>query len=315
MNLWDAVKEIPIIEVAKALDIKIVADKGPYTIALCPFHGDHLGEGGKANLSLLKAKNSFKCFVCAAAGTVVDLWAKLTSVEPQAAVHAMAEKFGVQDPGWKAQAKEKKKGKTIKEVWDADRIGKANEFLFDTKNTAALEHLCKLRHLSPEYVKAKRIGLDIVYGKLFYIIPAFAVDGSVLSIRIHNRIDRKDKRMVAGYTTKILYDLAAYKPDDPELWICEGEGDLWTLQHTLGRNALTSFAGAASIPAVFKDNLALLGDLTKKTRIMLCPDNDHAGEGWAAQLRYLFPKEAPVFKIYWPKDYLKKEDVSYFIHT
>ncbi len=275
MNLWEAVKGVPITEVAQDLDVKIVSDKGNYVVALCPFHEDHLGQGGKPNLSLLKAKNSYKCFNCGAHGTVIDFWANLTKVTPEAAVHAMAEKYHIQapeEPPKKKQPSKPKKKAKAGEVWDQDRIEKASAELFQPENENHLQNFCKIRHVSPEYVKEKKIGLAWVPGiKLAYTIPAFDSDGKILSIRTHSRASRKDKRFIAGHTSKFLYDLTSYDPNGEELWIVEGEGDAWTLEFGLKKNVISSFAGAATLPKIIAEQKEKLGDLSKKTRIRPVP--------------------------------------------
>lgn len=319
MNLWDAVKEIPILEVAKELGLKIVHDHGAYAVVVCMFHDDHVGDGGKANLSLYKVKNGFKCFACPAAGTTIDLWAKVCNVEPKVAVEQLAAKYNVKGTDWGPEKKPAKKPadkkhheKDIK--WDAGHVEKAAASLFEPENAEALENLVKLRKISPEYIKSKKIGLAWVPGiKLAYTVPAFDKEGKLISLRTHSRLDRSDKRFVSGFTSKHLYDLTSFSAEAPELWITEGEGDFWSLE-SRGKNALTSFCGAGAFPGVFKENLGKLGDLSHKARIVLCADNDHPGALCMAWIRFFMPKEAQVYKIEWPPGYDPKEDVSHWLN-
>lgn len=347
MNFWDLVKEVPILDVAKDIGIKVVKEMAGYAIAVCPFHEDHTGGGGKPNLSLKKETNGYKCFNCGASGTVIDLYANHLQVTPEAALKALAAKYGIQDPQAKPVAsgvksgppaesqagqpaegdpkgkagKGGKKPKAPKEPWDAARIEKACARLFDPANADHLSYFCNLRKVTPEYVKAKKIGIDMVWGindekaaDLAYTIPVFDKAGKVLAVRTHSRLWRKNKKVIAGFTSKVLYDLTTFDPNAPELHIPEGEGDLWTLDHQLHRNALTSPSGAPTIPLVFQENLAALGDLTKKTRIVFYPDNDSVGRECMARIRFLMPKEAPCFKVYWPANYAHKQDVSHWIN-
>lgn len=322
VTLWDLVKEIPILDVAKDLDLKIVHDHGGYVVIVCMFHDDHVGDGGKANLSLYKKTNGFKCFACPAAGTTIDLWAKVCNVDAKTAVEQLAAKYHVSLPSASEPAKKpakktpaEKKAQHEKEIkWDAEHVEKAAASLFEPENLEALENLVKLRKISPEYIKQKKIGLAWVPGiKLAYTVPAFDKEGKLISLRTHSRLDRKDKRFVSGFTSKHLYDLTSFNPEAPELWITEGEGDFWSLE-SRGKNALTSFCGAGAFPGVFKENLGKLGDLNHKGRIVLCADNDNPGLLCMAWIRFFMPKEAKVYKIEWPPGYDPKEDVSHWFN-
>jgi hypothetical protein len=346
MNLWDLVKEVPILDVAQELGIKVVKPGPVNSMAVCPFHDDHVGGGGKPNLSLHKPSNTFLCFNCGAKGSVIDFYAKACHIEPEEALKALAAKYHIQDPmaayghsggkpgpqtkpkGAPAQddddpedEKPKAKTKKVKEPWDAARIEKACARLFEPANADHLQYFCNLRKVSPEYVKAKKIGLDMVWGindekaaDLAYTIPVFDKEGKVLAIRTHSRLWRKNKKFIAGFTSKVFYDLTTFNPDAPEVHVCEGEGDALTLDHQLHRNVLTSMAGAATIPLVFQENMAVLGDLTKKTRIVFYPDNDDVGRECMARIRFLLPKEAPCFRVCWPPNYAQKQDVSHWLN-
>lgn len=322
VTLWDLVKEIPILDVAKDLDLKIVHNHGAYSVIVCMFHEDHVGDGGKANLSLYKKTNGFKCFACPAAGTTIDLWAKVANVDAKTAVEQLAAKYHVALPSASEPAKKpakktpaEKKAQHEKDIkWDAEQVEKATTSLFAPENADALENLVKLRKISPEYIKAKKIGLAWVPGiKLAYTVPAFDKEGKLISLRTHSRLDRRDKRFVSGFTSKHFYDMTSFNPEAPELWITEGEGDFWSLE-SRGKNALTSFCGAGAFPGVFKEGLAKLGDLAKKDRIVLCADNDNPGLVCMAWIRFSMPKEAKVFKIEWPPGYDPKEDVSHWFN-
>lgn len=333
LDLWNAVKAIPIMTIAEELNLQIVKDSGAYAMAVCIFHADHVGAGGKPNMSLLKAKNTFKCFACGASGTALDLYAKAAGIDAQAAVHALAEKFhlggapkpapaapaspqepagaaaGLPGPGKPPEAKEPPKA----DAWDAARVQKAHDFLMDPKNDGHLQHLLKLRSLSKEFVAKKKIGLEMFPGDkaigLAYVIPAFDVDGKLLTVRTHSRINRKDKRFIAGMKSKFLYDLADFDPNAPEVHIGEGEGVVWRLQ-MMGKNAISSFAGASTIPAVVINDVARLGDLLKKTRVVFYADNDRPGEECMAKIRQAIDKSVKCFKVYWPADYPKGKDVD-----
>jgi len=346
MNLWDAVKEIPIVDLAGDLGVKIVKPGQYNAMVVCPFHEDHTGGGGKANMSLHKPSNTFTCFKCGEKGSVIDFFAKLHHVTPEEALKALAAKYHIQDPMAPSSAsagkpgpqakpqgkpaeddvdgkgKPKKKGKGPKKApWDLERIEKAAARLFEPANADHLAYFCSLRKVTPEYVKAKKIGLDMVWGindekaaDLAYTIPVLDKEGKILTVRVHSRLWRKNKKYISGFGSKVFYDLTSFDPDAPEIHIPEGEGDVWTLEHQLHRNTLTSLSGAPTIPLVFQENMAVLGDLTKKTRIVFYPDNDDVGRECMARIRFLLPKEAPCFIVEWPKNYAQKQDVSHWVN-
>jgi hypothetical protein len=320
LSLWDLCKQIPILTVAQDLGIKIVKDSGSYAVAVCPFHEDHVGGGGKPNLSLLKTKNSFNCFNCKEHGTVIDLFSKMVKVDPKAAVASLAQKYHIEDPQAKPQPKKKfKKPKT----WGIDQVNAAHEKLLLEESKDHLDYFLGLRKMTKEYLVSKRIGITFIYGGLYYTIPCFAKDGSLSTCRLHSRTNRQDKKYVSGKyqgkaddesTSKYLYDLTSYKPEAAEFWVVEGEGDHWTLEHTLGQTVITSMCGASALPSTFDAYMKDLGDLNHKTRIIFAPDHDKVGEETMARVRILMPKEAKCFRIHWPANYTKKEDISYWVH-
>jgi hypothetical protein len=332
MNLFDAVKEIPILQVATDVGLTITKQTGGYAMALCPFHEDHKGGGGEPNLSLMSGINRFKCHKCGEKGSVLDLWMKTAGMEDKvAAAKALAAQYHVQyddeSPAGKLAPKKWKQDKYAFKMWDADAVAQAHKNLMEPEAVAHLDHFCKVRHVTPEYVVAKKIGLAMCYAidqdgqyDFAYTIPAFDSDGTLLAIRLHSRFVRKHKKFVTAKKMKggsdptALYDITSYKPDGPELYVCEGEGDAWSLE-SMGKNVLTSLCGANSVANTLAKDQVALGDLLKKERIVLCPDHDKAGSLCMARVRIHMPKEAKVFRIHWPDDYVKKEDVSFWFHT
>lgn len=340
MTLWEAVNELSIMDIAKEVGLQITSEQPSYAMALCPFHGDHKGQGGEPNLALLKNKQRYKCHKCGESGSVVDFWAKFFSIEPVAALHQLAEKYHVKDPeeGKPHEHKPPKKGKKKGDVlgdsakkqaeiehpklWDKDRIEKAHAWLLNPINKDHLDYFLNLRKVSKEYVIQKKIGLDMYFAidfpeskDMVFTVPAFDTNGDLLAIRVHSRLFRKHKKFVKGSMSKIFYDLTTYKADADEIWIPEGEGDSWTIEYQLKKNTLTSLSGAAALAQVFQADMSILGDLAAKKRIVLCPDNDSAGLQAMARIRFYLPKEQPVYRIYWPPDFAKKQDVSHWVNT
>jgi len=313
--LWDAVKALPILQIAELLGIHVVKDCGSYAQAICIFHQDHVGAGGKPNLSLLKTKNGFRCFVCEAHGSVIDLYAKATGMDAAAAVAKLAETFHIvvdqPKPAQPAPAAPQKKKDEEYEKWDLERIQKAHANLLDPKNEVHLNHLLKLRLITKDYVIGKKIGLAWVPGiELCYTVPSFTKDGKVQTVRTHSRITRKDKRFVKGFTSKFLYDLTSFNPDAPEMHVVEGETKSWYMECVLKKNVITGLCGSTTLPGVFASGLSLLGDLAKKDRIVFYPDNDSPGELCMHKIRYSLGPQAKCFKAYWPADYMKKGSID-----
>ncbi len=331
-ELFDAVKGIPIGEVAQDLSITITKPGGSYSMAVCPFHEDHKGGGGEPNLSLFHPTNRFRCHKCGEKGSVLDFFMKVNGLtDAVQAAKQMAEIYHVQYDEKKPEKAHVKKWKTDKysfKTWDNAAIEKAHENLMEEAAKQHLEHFMKVRNVDADFVKKKRIGLAMVYAidqeKQFdfaYTIPAFDTDGTLLAIRLHSRFVRKHKRFVStekivgGGDPTYFYDITDYDPAGPELWVNEGEGDLWTTQGLLKKNAITTLCGANSVAdGLAKDQVAL-GDLTKKERIVLCNHYDHTGLRAMARVRVRMPKDAKVFRIHWPDNYIKKEDVSFWFNT
>jgi hypothetical protein len=337
VNLFDAVKEIPILQVAADVGLQITKQMGHMAMAVCPFHEDHVGGGGLPNLSMLATTNRFKCHKCGEKGSVLDLWIKMTDGDNDllASAKSLAAKYNVHyddekytPPAKVNPAKKWKQDKYSFKMWDKEAILQAHANLMEPEAKAHLDYFCKLRHLTPEYVVAKKIGLAMCYAidqaeqyDFAFTIPAFEVDGTLLAIRLHSRFIRKHKKFVTAKKLKggsdptTLYDLTGYKPDGTELWICEGEGDLWTIEDLLKKNVVTSLCGANSVANTLAKDQVALGDLLKKERIVLCPDNDKSGLICMSRVRVQMPKDAKVFRIHWPDDYVKKEDVSFYFNS
>lgn len=326
-KLFDVVKEIPILDVAKELNIQITKQTGGYAMAVCPFHEDHKGQGGEPNLSIMSGTNHFKCHKCGEKGSGLDMWAKVHKIGSIVeAAKAMAAHWHLaydDSKPEKAHVKKWKQDKYSFKMWNPEAVEKAHQNLLEEVAKPHLDHFMKIRNVNLDFVKKKKIGLAMCYGidqdKQFdfaYIIPAFNFDGTVLlSIRLHSRMHRKHKKFVKG--TKIeggsdptcLYDVKSFDPNAPELWICEGEGDQWTLE-SFGKNAITTLCGAGALANTLAQDQVVLGDLTKKTRVVLCQDNDNTGLKAMARVRVCMPKDTNVFRVHWPEDYPKKEDTS-----
>lgn len=331
-DIFEVVKTIPIKDVAEALGIQITTHGQGQSMAVCPLHADHKGQGGEPNLSLIHGINRFQCHKCTEKGSQLDLWMKVTKA-PSAleAAKMMAAHWHLSYDEKKPDKPHVKKWKQDKygiKTWNKDAAQKAHENLLDEVAKPHLDHFLKLRNLSIDYVKAKKIGLVMAFGidqekqsDFAFSIPVFDHDGTLLACRLHSRLHRKHKKFVwsgkieGGSYPKAMYDMTSYNPEGEELWINEGEGDFWTTEHVLKKNAITTLCGAGALSDQLAQDQALLGDLSKKTRIVFCQHNDNTGLKAMGRVRVHMPKDAPCFRIHWPDNYVKKEDVSFWFNT
>lgn len=326
MTIFELLNEVPIIQVAKDIGLTIVKETSINAFAICPFHDDHVGSGGQANLSLLNKTNGYKCFKgdCGAKGSAFDLFMKVQNLSIHDAVKAMSEKYGVKDPNpnpFQPKAKAPKKPKTNDfKNWTLAKVEETHAALM--ANQGSLDHLMKIRGLSKEYIQKKKIGL-IQYFDIWnntkaylpaYSIPVLDVGGhELLAVRVHAQTIRRNKAMISESSSLNLYDLTSFDPAAEEMFLVEGEGCAWAMEDVLKKNVLTTIAGAGSMATVVQMNMAKLGDLSKKKRIVLMPDNDTSGRLAMATIRQLFPKEAPCHMLYWPANFQRKGDIADWI--
>jgi len=349
---WDLVKSLSISEIAADLGLQFVKHGSVNDMVVCIFHDDKHGGGGTANMSLYKPKNKFRCFNCGANGSTIDLWAKAKGGSEKEAVLAMATEYNLLEavealskpytppttykpkqkpqPAPEPSEKVKKQKKKYEyKPWDMEKIEIAATELLHSKNEAYLKKIMNRRQISKEYIQSKKIGLSKASGFFrAFIIPVFDAAGSLLTIRTHDAMavkgNKDDKRFVgadniAGDNTggsKHLYDLSSYDRKASELFVCEGEGDLWTAEHALGKNAITAVCGAGALPDTFaqfiEEYIGTKDELLSKNRIVLVPDNDIAGLVAMAKIRCLLPKEAKVFSVHWT-GMPDKADLSDFV--
>ena len=89
LNLFNAVKELSIVEVLKPY-LSNVNLKGSNYLAICPFHQDT-----KPSLSINENKKCFKCFVCGVAGDAVAFVAKVENITKTNAAIKIAKTFNL----------------------------------------------------------------------------------------------------------------------------------------------------------------------------------------------------------------------------
>lgn len=175
-------------------------------------------------------------------------------------------------------------------VWSVEEVLAANRRLIATPH--ALKHFEDKRGLKEDTIQKFMLGFVSHLQAL--TVPVYKEDGTLFNVRFHS-IRSKKKWGLAGKTTMYLYDHRNFDWDANEVWIVEGEPDLW-VAHKLGLNAITGTGGAGVIHSIINDRI----DGFKDKKIYLVMDNDTAGTEAAAKLRALFDSEHKVFKIKWP---------------
>ena len=89
-NIFQSVKEIPIIEVAQHYLPDELHQKGSRWVTRCPFHNEKT-----PSFFISSSKNRFVCYGCQEHGDSVDLVAKLFNLRPADAARLIAKDFGV----------------------------------------------------------------------------------------------------------------------------------------------------------------------------------------------------------------------------
>lgn len=264
---------------------------GDEVMCLCPFHKED-----KPSLAISVTKGLYKCFGCSASGDSISLYMKLKGLEFPAAVKELSERLNIPSTAKKAAPK-----KTIISL--AERAEAQHLTLIN--NEYLLKTFIDKRKVSVDYIKRKRIGYTH-YSSAFSI-PIYDANKNIINIRYH-KSDTKDKWGSKGCPAKVLYDLTSFNDKSDTVWLCEGEGDLWTCE-TLGLNAITSVGGVGTMPDLIQSNFKLFKD----KKIYLVLDNDEAGINATAQLRLVFGEAQEVYKIDW-KSFPKNFDISDFIN-
>lgn len=334
-HIIDQIKrEVDIVVVANDLGLQIKNQFGGRARAYCVFHDD-----SKTPNLMLGHNNGFKCFACGEHGDVIQLYQQFNQCEFPEAVRDLSEKYlGISVTGESEKPKpeppkkepekapekppedkppeapespekpsdEKKdpepdpppqaNPEAVESVggWTLERLQKAHETL---RNNSAMYNAFKAkRGLTDEMMAEKLIG----WGGKFHTVPIRHKDGRLQNVR--RFFSGKDKRGLGGVTTKFPYDLTSYDETADEVWIVEGEPDLWAAEKA-GINAITGPCGAPTMLAMIEDNWELLNFENKK-KIVLGFDNDIAGKEAAARIRIHLGDtyDGKVYRINWTTD-------------
>ncbi|MFH1226823.1 MAG: CHC2 zinc finger domain-containing protein [Planctomycetota bacterium] len=291
-NAVTAIKErANIVQIAQWAGLTIAYDgQGDDVMCLCPFHKED-----KPSFSVSVSKGLYKCFGCSATGDSIALYMKLKDLDFSGAVRELSERLNISVASKKPHPK--KAVVSLNDRADSYHLALIN-------NEYLLNEFREKRRVTLDYVRAKKIGY--VHYNSAFSIPIYDINNNIVNIRYH-KSGTKDKWGSKGCPAKVLYDLTSFDRSADTVWVCEGEGDLWTCE-TLGLNAITSVGGVGTMPDLIQSNFKLFKD--KKIYIVL--DNDEAGWNATAQLRLVFGENQDVSRVDW-KTYPRNFDVSDFV--
>ncbi len=275
------------IERLRALPIEGVAGRLGLSVArhksLCPFHDDH-----HASLTYNTRRNTFRCFVCDAHGSTIDLVMNaLHKSFPDACrwladgTHVMLHDGRTATPAKPAPAK----------PFDATRY--APFFERPWLSAEARRFLFTERRLSPAVVRWCRLtSWTDRQGTHWLQIPYFSADGTLIGLQNRNLDYRQGSnapRFRFPYGARCsIYNLpvtAMLRPEEP-LYITEGASDCWAMLSS-GHKAI-AIPSATLLSEADKRLLAAVA-AEKHTSFHMYPDSDTPGERLFLQLREALP--------------------------
>ena len=277
MNI-QKLREIPIEAVAQTLGMKVQKHK-----TLCPFHNDK-----HPSLSFKVSKNTFKCFVCDAHGSTIDLAMQVLGKNFKETCLWLAEEhhISVCHPDLPSCHPERSEGsenihqelithnsKLITEKY-------AKYFIRPFLNTEAKRFLFQERKLHPAVVRWCRLtSWTDRYGTPWLQIPYFDVEGTLIGVQ-NRRLDKGEGarfRFPRGSSCNI-YNLPVLKllTEGEPLYISEGCSDCWSL--------LSSGYKAVAIPSATLLKTRDI-EMLKGLNLHMYPDRDVPGEKLFLQLK------------------------------
>lgn len=278
-------------------------------------HGDK-----NYSLGLNTKNNSYKCFACGERGSIIDLYKAVRGVDLSQAIRELADKAGlgqkthhstIYKPFEPSQAPASQPSGVYSDIYEellracegldaesrdyltgASR-GLTNEtidkfLLFSISDYPKINKHLKERFSGDELQKAGLLSDEgnLIFYKHKVIIP-FTQDGRVIYLRgryLENgnaQTDGAKMLGLKGHTTKRLFNaeiLADLKKGD-KVYICEGEFDAMILDQN-NYNAV-AILGTTNFNA---DDI----DLFKGLDVILCLDNDEAGQRATQEIAKMF---------------------------
>lgn len=294
-------QDLPVEQVAEALTIRVSKHK-----SICPFHDDT-----RPSLSYSTKRNRFRCFVCDANGSSIDLVMKSQGWTFYDSCHWLAKKFGVtlsedlgyfQERALKQQVRKAKKepppppiDKHYLEGLMANQVltEEARHFLFDE------------RKISPSVVS--QVGLSSIseptpmsgnpngpwFNAPSLLIPYRDIDGKLKSVQARYlgekvpgsnvpRFQFPKGSMCSIFNLELLNHLEPMEP----LWITEGVTDCLAMLSS-GRKAIAIPSATLLKP----DDVELISSslIAHHSSAHMAPDNDVPGNKLFLELQKLIP--------------------------
>lgn len=282
MNKFDLQKlrDLPIEGVAQQLGLKVIRHK-----TLCPFHND-----SNPSLSFHIRTNTYKCFVCDAHGSTIDLAMQVLGKDFKETCQWLANEHNVIittcHPYSPHCHPELVSGSA--NTFNVQKYSKYFEHPF--LNQAARAFLFEERKLDARVIRwCKLTSWTDRYGTSWLQIPYFDINGQLIGVqnrRLSHYHDGQPRfRFPKGSSCKV-YNLPVLNllKEGEELWIAEGCSDCWAL--------LSSGKKAIAIPSATllkPKDLEILKVHYSTLNLHMVPDKDAPGEKLFQELKKLLP--------------------------
>ena len=285
-------REIPIEDVAERLGLAVRRHK-----ALCPFHDDH-----HASLSFNLRKNTFRCFVCDAHGSTIDLVMRTLHKDFREACQWLS---GNEYQPTNEKAKDHLSPFTSHLSPTFDRYERFFERPY--LSPAAKAFLFDQRRLDPRVVRWCRLtSWRDRQGTDWLQIPYYDRDGKLVGVQNRNLNYQKSEENLSPFTSHLspssaqprfrfprgaqctIYNLPVLnllKPGEA-LYITEGASDCWAMLSS-GHKAI-AIPSATLLSQKDKELLSTI-HYTLSTSFHMYPDRDAPGERLFLQLKELLP--------------------------
>ena len=281
MERWQLqqLRDLPIEGVAERLGLQVDRHK-----ALCPFHDDH-----HASLSFSLRRNTYRCFVCGAAGGTIDLVMRCLNASFLSACQWLGGESLPLTPSHRGGIKVSPIGGDLEGAgFDASRYERFFEHPW--LNDDARRFLFEERRLDPRVVSWCRItSWRDRHGTAWLQTPYYDQDRHLIGIQ-NRRLTKTDIflprfRFPRGSRCSV-YNLPVLKMLRPgeELWITEGCSDCWAMLSS-GKKAIAIPSATLLTPGDAEMLSALCTRLG--TPLHMYPDRDEPGERLFLQLQQM----------------------------
>jgi len=268
-------RDLPIEGVAERLGLQVTRHK-----SLCPFHDDH-----HASLSYSVRRNTYRCFVCGAAGNTISLVMQYLRLPFPDACRWLADEHNV-IVDIRQPATETADGQH--NHFDPTRYGRYFEHPW--LNDEARHFLYQERWLDPRVVGWCRLtSWRDRQGVSWLQIPYYARDGQLVGLQNRNLVKGALPRfrfppgaVCTVYNMPVVNRLRRGEP----LYITEGCSDCWAML-SAGHKAI-AIPSATLLSAKDKELLTSLAN-EYDTPFHMYPDRDEPGERLYMQLRQVLP--------------------------